>query len=435
MDNVPNVTRSDTHNRWNWRVLAACAFVIAFVALVVLQLKYQDGSPSWRTIWAEDGQVFVAQARRDALAALFRPHGGYALLVPRLAAIPTAWIALDRVAQYLAVVGCVITALAAGAVYVLTSGVIRSQVLRVVLAASVALLPVMAFENLANLTNTIWALTFVCFWALLSPAATRRDAVFRAACVFLATASAGLCVIFVPVAAYALYRRRTPDQRIVVGAYGAALVFQAVIYLTTSVHGPSGPADGVIRLFVARVLAGSVLGEEWASDLFDQHGYWPLYLAAALVVGLVLFLVLTTRGPSRELGSIAVGYAAVAFFAPLLLRGTAPMRLVAGMWTSNSARYVGLAILLLLSGVFVMVPEVRLAAPAVPRVLTAVLAAQFVVIVAFAWPATNYRSYGPEWRPELAAAVKRCRHGADQVLVPITPAQLNWYVRVHCSDV
>ncbi len=164
------------------------------------------------------------------------------------------------------------TSLAALAVYALTRGVISSRVLRVVLAASVALLPVMAFENLANITNVIWPLTFACFWALVREPRTRADILLGGAVAFIGAASAGLTLLFLPLAAWALWTRRTRAQAVVVGAFAAAALFQVVMWVSDSSRKRRSTTRGdfslgLLRLFATRVLASTAVGENWAREL------------------------------------------------------------------------------------------------------------------------------------------------------------------------
>jgi hypothetical protein len=119
--------------------------------------------------------------------------------------------------------------------------------------------------------------------------------------------------------------------------------------------------------------------------------------------------------------------------ATLAIRGTAGMRLVAGLGFSAGARYAGLATLLLLSGIFIMVgsPAVR---PRVRAALTILFVVQFGVVVVFAIPSTNFRSMGPAWPAALAQGATWCRaHHQAQVAVPITPG--GWSMNLPCAEV
>ena len=411
----------------------AAAAAAAVAALTVIQLFVQDGARSWRTVWAEDGRIYFGEANRDGLLALFHTKAGYLQLVPRLLAVPTTLIPLTRLADYLAVAGALVTSLTGLAVFFLTRDLIKPVALRLILAAAPALLPVMAFENLANITNLIWPLCFACFWALLYAPATRKEGAFAATVAFLGTASNGLAVVFLPLAAYVAWRRRTPAQHLVLAGYGLGLAVQAAAVVGSGGPVSGGPVHGLGREFVARVLAGSAVGEQWARQLFEAHGYGILEIPAAVVLVLIAYLVLRSRGERRQLGCIAVGYSAVLFAAPLLVRGTVGLRLVAGLGFSAAARYVGLSTLLLLSGIFIMVgaPTLR---PKIGAVLTTIFVVQFLVVVLFAIPQVNFRSHGPEWAAALSRAATQCRATKqDHLAVPITPG--GWSVTLPCAQI
>ncbi len=432
MDRFFRVPRRAARSRSDSIRYAGVATVLV-LACTALQLLYQDGARSWDTIYAEDGLVFFVEAQGYGIASIFRPYAGYGHLGPRILALPTRWVPLEHLAQYLALAGALTTSLAALAVYALTRGVISSLVLRVVLAASVALLPVMAFENLANITNVIWPLTFACFWALVREPRTRADILLGGAVAFIGAASAGLTLLLLPLAAWALWTRRTRAQAVVVGAFAAAALFQVVMWVSDSGSGPQGDSSpGLLRLFATRVLASTAIGDNWAGSLFEQSNYSVLLPISVMVSCVVVALFVFAPASARWLGGIAVIYAAVMFFFPLVVRGSLALALLDHVWNSNGARYAGLSILLLLSGIFIMVDAARFS-ESVRRAAVGGLALLFVAQVVFAFPALNPRSAGPEWRPELVAGARRCRATAARIVViPITPS--GWSLFVPCRD-
>ena len=434
MDRFVRVPSGAARSRSDSIRYAGVATVLV-LACTALQLLYQDGARSWNTIWSEDGLVFFVDAQGYGIASIFRPYAGYGHLGPRILALPTRWIPLEHLAQYLAFAGALTTSLAALAVYALTRGVISSRVLRVVLAASVALLPVMAFENLANITNVIWPLTFACFWALVREPRTRADILLGGAVAFIGAASAGLTLLFLPLAAWALWTRRTRAQGVVVGAFAAAALFQVVMWISDSTESASPQGDfslGLLRLFATRVLASTAVGDNWTGSLFEQSGYSVLLPISVIVSCVVVALFVFAPAPARWLGGIAVIYAFVMFFFPLAVRGSLEMVPFDHVWNSSGSRYAGLSILLLLSGIFIMVDAARFSESA-RRVAVGGLVLLFVAQVVFAFPAVNPRSAGPEWRSELVASARRCRATAARIVViPITPS--GWSLFVPCRD-
>src|SRR4030081_3271039 len=88
---------------WSQHWLAVAFSAAAVAVLTGAQIFYQTGSASYRTIWAEDGEVFYDDALRHGLGSLARPYSGYLQTIPRLLAIPATWLPVGRIAIYLAV--------------------------------------------------------------------------------------------------------------------------------------------------------------------------------------------------------------------------------------------------------------------------------------------------------------------------------------------
>ncbi len=131
---------------------------LLFVLAVVVPLLRQTGARSWDTIWGEDGWVYFQQAHDHGLGVLVRGYAGYLQLTPRLLAVPSAWIPIDQLALYFAVVAAVVGAALAWFVYWASEGWIDSQAVRAALASLVVLMPALGYENTANITNLIWIL-------------------------------------------------------------------------------------------------------------------------------------------------------------------------------------------------------------------------------------------------------------------------------------
>ena len=411
---------------------ALVSSAIAVVALTAAQLFYQAGAASFRTVWAEDGEVFFDDARRRGLAALARPYAGYLVSLPRLLAFPATWLPAGRIAVYMAVAGALVCSLIAVSLYWLTDQAITSRVLRAVLVVAVALHPVLVLENMANITNVIWVLAFAVFWALLRQPIRRSDAVLAAVVVLLGTLSTSITVVFLPVAGYVAWTRRDRYTRIVVGAFGFALVVQGIAYLSTADHGPTGSAAGLPTLYVARVLGSAAVGEHWATQLWNDGGRTRLLPFAALIALVLLFLFVLTRGRALVLGIIAAAYSVIIFVAPLLNRGTVGMQL-GSVWTSNGARYAALGILFLLSSLFIMIPAARFGTTW-RNGLVYLAVVQVTVIVAFAYRFENARSPGPEWYPKLVAAAHTCRRNSrNEVAIPTTPS--GWLILLPCTEI
>ena len=120
---------------WPARLATATATVAAIAAAAGLLLLRQAGVPAWRTLWGEDGYVFLPQALAHPGASLLRPYAGYLQLVPRLIADGVALLPLSDAALALAVTGALIAAGCAVFAGHASAGHIRSRWLRAGLAA------------------------------------------------------------------------------------------------------------------------------------------------------------------------------------------------------------------------------------------------------------------------------------------------------------
>ena len=92
--------------------------MLVLVVGTAVEVGRQSGTPAWRTIWAEDGQIFLADAETDGfVSTLLDPYAGYMLLVPRLAIAVVALFPLDDAAWLIAVLASAIVASIALFVY------------------------------------------------------------------------------------------------------------------------------------------------------------------------------------------------------------------------------------------------------------------------------------------------------------------------------
>jgi len=404
----------------------------AVLGLATAQLFYQAGAPSYRTVWAEDGQVFFYQAVHKGLAAIATPYGGYIQVLPRLLAIPGTWLPVSSLATYLAIAAVLTTSLLAVSLYWLTDQVIPSRLLRAALVVAVALHPVLAPETLGNITNVNWIIAFALFFALLRKPDTTRAIALGVAIAFLGATSTTVTVIYVPVAAYVLWTRRDRGTQLVVGAYGLGLALQAINYLKTTQPGATSPTVNLWRLYIARVLGSVAVGDHWASQLWTG-GQWkrllPFVLLAVLMVAGLLAL---TRGRPLLLATTCLVYSVVSFVAPLEVRGDIGLQLPKA-WNGNGTRYDVLGVLFMLAAVFILLGSARLA-PRARQFLTVLVVLQLVVVIAFAYRFDNGRSTGPEWGPRLAAARAECRTSHRPVVnVRITPGGV-FEVQLSCHD-
>jgi len=416
------------------RIARSAALALgSFIALTVGAVLYQGGDPSYRTIWAEDGRIHYQAVASNGVAALAMPYNGYLEVVSRLLAFPGTWFSPTHLALYLSVAGAATGALVALAVYRLSAGLIDSTVLRVAVALAVALHPVLLQENLANITNVIWVLCFAVFFALLHRPENKGDVALGAAVAFLGTVSTILGLVFLPVAAYVAWTRRDNATRVVLGAYGLAVILQAVAYLTESNHGTSIAGQGqLVNLYIARVLGMTAVGDRGVANLWNDGGKTLVYPVALVVVATIAVLLLCNRGWTLGLGLVAIGYSVVIFFGDLLVRGDAGLPL-GPRWNDLAGRYNVLGVLFLLAAIAILIPHARIGE--LPRaVLSWALLVQIVVVIAVGFHGENGRSKGPEWSPALVAQARACRTSPVRLRFVTTTPGIPWGIFFTCDQ-
>ena len=405
----------------------------SFIALTVGAMLYQGGDPSYRTVWAEDGRIHYQTVVSHGVAALAIPYNGYLETMSRLLALPATWFSPEHLAVYFSVAGAATGALVALAVYRLSAGLVDSTVLRVALALAVALHPVLLQENLANITNVIWVLCFAVFFALLHRPENKGDVALGAVVAFIGTASSILGLVFLPVAAYVAWTRRDNGTRVVLGAYGLAILLQLVTYVTESNHGTGIPGQGqLVNLYIARVLGITAVGDPGIAHLWNDGGKALVYPVALVVVVTIAVLLACNRGWTLGLGLVAVGYSIALFFGALIVRGDAGLPL-GSTWTDNATRYNVMSVLFLLAAIAILIPHARIGQ--LPRtVLTWALLAQIVVVVTAGFHGDNGRSNGPEWFPALVAQARACRTSPVRVRFVTTSPGIPWGIFFTCDQ-
>jgi hypothetical protein len=404
----PPASRSAAHRR-GALLLAWLVGLLFVAALTTAQLFRQAGTPSWRTVWAEDGSVYFSQTR--GIGNIFQGYAGYLQLHPRLLGLLAHQIPIGDVALYYAVAGALITSLAGLAVWHFSAQLIKSRVLRAVLALNVPLIPALTLEQTANGANSLWAVLFAGWWALLFHPRRARDIALASVVAFFAATSNGLALFYLPVALYLLWRRRDRPTAIVGGVFLLGIAIQVAVILTTTDTTPSGKSHlaDLPGIYLVRAVGSALVGEHSLPEVWDSIGWGIAVLGGALFVMLVAFLAVRSCGAQRLFGLLSVGYSIVLYVAPVYERSTVGLRLFSDMpYHPIATRYTTLSVWLLTSGLFVMLSGSRLR-NTTRQVVTGVIVVQFAVLAALGFRETMPRSKGPEWGPSVTIAKASCR--------------------------
>ncbi len=323
------------------------------VLAAVIPLFRQSGTPSWNTVWAEDGSIYAQQAiRQGSLNVVLRGYAGYLQLPPRLLAIVTPWFSIRQLALYCSVMGVIVSALLAWFVYRMAGGWISSPIARLVLASFMVLTPALGPENTANVVNLIWVFLAAAPWALIAVEEGRGDTALRSAVVFLAATASPLCVLYVPMAIVWVLIRRTRSAMVVAGSMFVGLALQGVVILTTNDQSRFViRQEKILRDAIGqRVFATFLLGPKWASSLWLHH--WKLSAIGSTLVVLALVIALLPRSgrPAQVLALAFVGYAVAMFVVPVWGRGTFVLGLTEGGSSANASARLAVVPVILLAG-------------------------------------------------------------------------------------
>lgn len=398
-------------------VLLAVAAILAGTAI---SLARQPGIGPFDTIWAEDGQIFLADAVNDAPPeALATAYAGYFHLGPRLLAFLAAAAGPDAAAAVLAVSAALVTAVLAVLVYVASARHLPSRTARVVAAAVVLVAPLAQDDVPNSIANLHWPALYALFWVLLWTPARWPGRAVAVAVVALVATSDILVVALLPLAVARFAGRRDRHSTVLAGVLSAGIALQllGLVLGTSSRETDLNPVRAGIG-YVLRAIPGALVGGRWLGD--DHTAVRWLALAALawlLVLAAVMLAWRRLTRPAWTLAAVAAVHSVALYVLPVFLSGTATQR-----YALAPAMLAVVALLALLP------PDLsRQGAPGVA--LVALLAV--VCVVNLRVP--NVRAEGPSWSEELDRARQECtRPATDGVRLQIAPAG-TWHVDLPCS--
>jgi hypothetical protein len=401
----------------------ALAAVVAIAAGAAASLARQDGAGALRTIWAEDGRVFLTDAlRHGGLEMLLAPYNGYAHLVPRLLAAMTAALPLHDASVVLAVASALVVGTCAWCVWYATAAWIRRPVLRGAVATLVVLVPAGQTETLNNAANLHWYLLFASAWVFVwrPPSAPARA--LALGIVFAAAASDPLVVLLAPMALIGWRHDR--------GAVIPPLVATALGLVLQALSPLVGTSDRAFATRASPWLVAPWYGERVVSRLVfparwvGGAGFTRVMVAGIAVSAVAAVLLLLLRGAPSDRRALPVALAVTSvltFGVPTFLTGVA------------AARYEILPVLLLAAALAVLTdvaldPPRRIRRPAVAAALL-----WLAVVAAVEFRVPTPRGSGPTWDEGLSRAEASCGAGAARARAPITPREGTWFVVVPCA--
>lgn len=401
----------------------------------------QAGIPPTRSIYYEDGAIFLQDGLDEGLRSVATPYAGYLHVVPRWIAVAVAQFDLDWWAVMLVAVAGLVLCVVAWSIYVMSGDYIQSHGIRSALALSVVFLPVAQREVYNNVANLHWFLLYLTFWVLLWQPQRWLGSVSASIGVLLVTLSSPFTVLLAPLAAYRL-RSRTPKVVLVVSAYTVGTMVQMFVALDPNVTRQTVGDDIPVQLglsldpllfgqhYLFHVIGRGTWGSWAAGDARGPAGY----VSVAVAIMLVILVAVLWRTCSCRTNELVVCSSAAASVLSLAV----PWSLAAG---TIPARYLVAPVLFYYVAMGGMIDDLlSSSAGAVHRCWRRAFMAGVLALAVFV-AMTNYRvwserSVDGDWPEQVQSARQACiAERVDSVSLSIFAPMLSLSVDVACEDI
>ncbi|WP_188542683.1 hypothetical protein [Rhodococcoides trifolii] len=268
-------------------------FALAALGVVLFALR---GLPRLREpgLFAEDGQIFLADAHNLGLRAFLEPYAGYLHTIPRIvaAALEPLPITAAPVAYLLAAM-ILHLAMLTPALSPRLSALLPHAWQRAGLFLTLCVMPAV-WEVYGNVANAIFvAGTALVLLALSADPRSSAGRLAEVVAIALLGLSGPLVVLFLPLVLWRWWRTRTSHAAIVSGTALATALVQLTVYLTSARSTPGGGTAVLLAKTAGERVGGSALAGK--SDVFAAMPHPWLTVAAyswfAVVVLLSVWIV------------------------------------------------------------------------------------------------------------------------------------------------
>ena len=422
--------------RWRrpagWALQILIVFMGALIAFVRLPREAQ------RSIWAEDGGIFINDAiNGGGWAGIFSPYEGYLHIIPRLAAnLVVSSVSVDDYALAMNFASCLAVSLVALLVFYLSEQFTASKLVRLSWATIAILVAPGPLETLANFANFHWYLLWLAPWLLLRSATNRAEGIFLFIVSLLVSLTEILSLKFVPLFLYGFRNKSKWFAR-------AGLLLGLICQAYTALTFPRSPSSG------------------YPVNLLSILEGWFLNSSSALVYGDSASI----ANHIRAYGALPSVFAAIPFFLIfvfIIWKGTSAHRVLAivlvaasvGTWTATQAvnpqpcfdyaaftgadwdrfflsRYSTAPSMFLLA----LLPLAAAVTPAFSKAASALLGGFLVLQLLFFYPTVVSRTDGPVWSEGVKAGRDACRSDSDLDAFGVQIAPKGWLadkVYVNC---
>jgi hypothetical protein len=408
------------------RTAAGWIALVSLVAIAVgafVQLERQQGVPAWQSLWAEDHRIFLPQVLQSPWGSLLRPYDGYIELVPRLIAEVVARLPILDAAAGFAIAGALVSSCTAVFVFHASSGHVRRPELRILLAASVLLLPTALIELANSGVNTPWYLLYGLFWALLWRPRSRWGMLAAALMCFAASSSIVLAALYIPLAAARVIALpRVREHAATLGWLAGGLVQVPALLAGATYHQATTPGKA-LAFFGHNVILPTVAGHGLADLLWASFGLAGATVIATVIVAAVVAWMLIRGAPSvRVFVLAALGIGLILCLVPVFVHGdVANVQPLRNALFVKGSRYGQVPILILGSSLIVGADAFqRRTGIRFERAARVTAAVVLAAVLGINW-ATSYRypndrtSVSP-WTQQVAAIRLHCqRHPGGHI--------------------
>jgi hypothetical protein len=412
---VPEAPVPEKPRARRWLIVAA--YLVCLVGGAALSLARYVGSPPWKTIYAEDLPVYLAEALAHPWQSLFSPYAGYLQLVPRIIGQIVSLLPLPDAAAGFAISGALITSGCALFIFHVSTGHVRHPLMRALLALSVILLPVALLQIANSGVNSPWYLLMALFWAMLWRPRSAGGMVLAAVVGFAAVTSNITGVVFVVlVVARLIALPRVREHAVTVGWLAGCLV-----QLPYFLHSGSSSSSRLSQLATAGQSV-TFYGHDVLLPAFGWHVSWVLRhwwdrnYALLLVGGLIAIavVVILVTGVARvrafTVAALIFGFLFTVFAATVTwwvtINGVKPD-------TEPGARYTCLPILLI-TAVLIVAVDSRFMEARRWRPASVAAVIGLVAVLCVGWiPDFRYaagRATAPLWAPKATQWLDTCQH-------------------------
>jgi hypothetical protein len=435
-DSVPAAAREAESGR-EWPIALAVAAVAGVIAWLRMPLN------TLGQLYAEDGRTFFGDWFTHGSVALLRePYAGYQHLLPRLASGLIAWPApVSGWAVAVNLVVCLILGGVAGLVHVCARAVVALPAARIALGLIVVVVPIAGFEGLGNLANLHWFLLYLVVWVLLAVPRSTAAAWGLAVVALLCTATEPQAAIFLPLAAWAVIRRRGVWPVTLGWSLGVAAQVLTTALAPRAIATDYPPFASTVQGYILN--AGMTLGTwrpGWLGRVLTGFGWWPGVLGVALILGLAAVGV-TLGAPRARVAILALLYGSVLSWTASFVLGSNPAffyseytaeQLAAPMlvrWATAASMFLVATIPVTLGVLVARRPGRRVwASLALGGLLT-------IMLLGGVAGQLSQKPLPGDWAATVEAARAFCAASPDGVVKLATPPSEDWTVPVPCDRI